>query len=761
MSPSDPLAPHVVPLAWTVGPTDDPNLPPARRVPATVPGAVQLDWARAENWPPYWHGDNFRAYDGLEDRHWVYAARVPPVALPSEAQLLLEIGGVDYRWEVRVDGQLRHAQEGMFTPAEVDLTERAATGAELEIVVYPAPKLHPAPADRTQASHVVKPPVSYGWDWHPRLIPLGICDETRLVVRPAARLRDAELRYTLADDLGSALLAVEIAVTAAARGGSVRWTLHDPSGELAAAGAAPIEDQNPLVLHHTISGPQLWWSHDQGGQPLYRFAVELRDAAGAVRDVRSQRVGFRRVRLVMHEGAWAQPAAFPKSRSRPPITIEINGRAIFAKGTNWVATEIFPGLVTAETYRPLLALAREANFNLLRCWGGAPAEKESFFERCDELGLLVWQEFPLACNLYEHGAPYLRVLDRESRSLLRRIRRHPCLALWCGGNELFNSWSGMTDQSPALRLLARNAYDLDPATPFLPTAPLEGMAHGDYRFRDEGGREVFQIYVGAAATAYSEFGVPGASPVDYLRTFIPAEELWPPRPGTAWETHHAIGAWGGHPSSWLCEEILRHYFGEAASLEELVARSQWLQAEGYRCIYEEARRQKPRCAMALNWCFNEPWPSAANNSLVNWPARPKPALAAVAAACRPTLASARVPKFSWMGGDMFRAELWLLHDAPSPRPGAVVCAALHFGDERLPLASWPAPAAEPNRNTAGPEVRAALPLRLPGAADSFELVLTAEGQPQWESRYRLHFRPGWPEVPFVPGRRVGARAMNV
>jgi beta-mannosidase len=760
MSCSPAVVPQEVRLDWTVGPATSPSSPPSRRVPATVPGAVQLDWARAENWPPYWHGDNFRAYDGLEDQHWIYAARVPPVDVSARARLLLEIGGVDYRWEVRVDGVVRHAQEGMFTPAQVDLTDCSSTGADLEIVVYPAPKLHPEPADRTQASHVVKPPVSYGWDWHPRLIPLGIWEETRLVVRPAARLCDAELRYTLADDFSSALLAVEISATPAARGGRVRWMLQDPSGQTAADGAALVEGTE-LVLHHTLPGPQLWWPHDHGAQPLYLLSVELRDPDGALLDTRTHRTGFRRVRLVMHEGAWAHPAAFPKSRSHPPITIEINGRSIFAKGTNWVAPEIFPGRVTAETVAPLLRLARETHFNLLRCWGGAPAAKESFFAQCDELGLLVWQEFPLACNLYEHGAPYLQVLDRESRSILRRVRRHPCLALWCGGNELFNVWSGMTDQSLALRLLNRNCYELDPATPFIPTAPLEGMAHGDYRFRDTEGREVFQIYAGAAATAYSEFGVPGASPVDYLRTFMPAGELWPPRAGTAWETHHGLGAWGGHPSSWLCEETLRHYFGESSSLEELVARSQWLQAEGYRCIYEEARRQKPRCAMALNWCFNEPWPSAANNSLVNWPARPKPALAAVAAACRPTLASARLPQFSWTGGETFRAELWLLHDAPVPRPGAVVFAALHFGAERLPLAGWPAPAAAANRNTAGPEVRATLPPRLPGGAGEFELVLTVEDHPSWESRYRLHFRPARESPPAVPGRRYATPTLNV
>jgi beta-mannosidase len=403
-----------------------------------------------------------------------------------------------------------------------------------------------------------------------------------------------------------------------------------------------------------------------------------------------------------------------------------------------VSAEIFPGIATAATYRPLLQLARDAHFNLLRCWGGAPVNKEAFFDQCDELGLLVWQEFPLACNCYPDSPRYLRVLDQESRSILRLVRRHTCRAIWGGGNELFNLWSGMTDQAKALRLLNRNCYELDPDTPFLPTAPLEGMGHGDYRFRDDRGREVFQIYAGAACTAYSEFGCPGPAPVEVLKSIIPADQLFPPRPGTAWETHHGFGAWEIEPGGWLCLDTLRHYFGDAATLEELVARGGWLQSEGYKCIFEEARRQKPRCGMALNWCFNEPWPTAANNSLVSWPARPKPAYAAVAAACRPVLASARLPKFSWKGGETFCAELWLLHDTPAELPSGEISASLEIAGDRIPLLTWKHGPVAPGSNLAGPAMRAVLPER--AATDRFTLHLHVAADDRRDSRYLLPYR---------------------
>ena len=174
--------------------------------------------------------------------------------------------------------------------------------------------------------------------------------------------------------------------------------------------------------------------------------------------------------------------------------------------------------------------------NLIRCWGGAVVPPEAFHDACDELGLMVWQDFPLGCNRYEGTPEYLAVLDQESRSIIRRLRTHPSLAVWCGGNELFNAWSGMTDQDLAIRLLNRNCYDLDPERPFLPTAPVAGMAHGHYVFRDRRGDEVFQIIARASATAYTEFGCPAPADAEVLRETLPEEELFPPRPGTSWET---------------------------------------------------------------------------------------------------------------------------------------------------------------------------------------------------------------------------------
>ena len=708
---------------WELARLDARGAAPGAWIPATVPGAVQLDWARARGLPDHCLGQNVRLYDGLEDFHWLYRTRVPDAPRAPGDQLVFCCGGVDYACEVLLDGRHVLHHEGLFTPFEVDVTG-CPPGAELEVLVLPAPKLPGAPPDSTQASHVCKPPVSYGWDWHPRLIPLGLWAGAGFFVRPGAHLGHVDFAYTLSEDLSHAA----ITVSAEAEGGAAppRWRLLDAGGLQVAGGDSP---------RASLSEPSLWWTHDHGDPALYTLEV----AAGA--DTYRRPVGFRRVRLVMPEGGWKHPADFPKSRSHPPMTVELNGRVIFAKGSNWVNADIFPGRINSETLRPLLRLARDANFNMLRSWGGAIVNPEAFFDQCDELGLLVWQEFPLACNRYPDEPAYLRILDQESRSIIRRLRQHPCLGLWCGGNELFNAWSGMTDQSLPIRLLNRNCYDLDPGTPFLPTSPVDGAGHGDYRFRDDRGREVFEIFQQARNTAYPEFGCPGSSPAPYLRTFIPEEELWPPRPGTSWQTHHGIGAWSADPSTWLCTTTLEHYFGPAPDLEALADRGAWLQSVGCQAAFEEARRQKPGCAMALNWCFNEPWPSAAGPCLVNWPAHPKPAFHAVQMACRPVLASARFAKFQWRAGEAFSAEIWLLNDSPQALRAGEVEVTLAAGGSSARLLRWSFPDVAAGANLAGPSVQAVLP-SVP--TDSFELVLSVSPRQEWSSSYRLSLVPARP-----------------
>ena len=372
--------------------------------------------------------------------------------------------------------------------------------------------------------------------------------------------------------------------------------------------------------------------------------------------------------------------------------------------------------------------------NILRLWGGAALCKKEFYDICDRKGLMVWQEFMLACNAYPNDDKYLSVLESEATAMITTLRRHACIVLWSGGNELFNGWSGMNDQSLPLRLLGSLCYQYDKHTPYIMTSPLEGMGHGGYKFRDERylqrWRDVFECFQNSNHTAYTEFGVPSISPMDALKQIIPADELDEVRETPSWKLHHAVRAW--MPESHACAETLKIYFGQEATMEERVAQSDWLQTEGMKAIFEEARRQWPHCSAALNWSFNEPWITAANLSIVRYPAIPKPGYFATKNALRSKMFSARIPHFDWKSGERFTAQIWLLNDSLEKISGSVEVI-LKIGDTEISLLKWDNAETEINENTEGASVCCTLP-----AVDacSMTLILKADDE-SMSSEYKL------------------------
>jgi beta-mannosidase len=495
--------------------------------------------------------------------------------------------------------------------------------------------------------------------------------------------------YILNEDFSEAKITYKADIVG---NGELSFNLFNPEGET----ITTLRNDGTF----TLPKPRLWWCNGYGEPALYRWDAILMVNGNEI-DKKTGIIGFRSLELTMNEGAWDEPKAAPLTRSPAPITITLNGVPIFAKGSNWVNPEVFTGTITKETYEPLVLLAKEAHFNIFRCWGGAIINKKAFFDLCDEHGILVWQEFMLSCNDYRGTPHYLKILEQEARAIIQKLKPHPSLAIWCGGNELFNNWSGMTDQSKALRLLNKLCYELDMERPFLMTSPLFGIGHGNYLFRYTDGREVFQVMPNAHFTAYCEFGVPSLSNLACCKLFAAEDELFPMEENEITVAHHAFHAWNGQ-KQWACLETINDYFGEAESLEELIKYSQWMQSEGYKCIYEEARRQKPYCSMAINWCYNEAWPTLA----------PKPSYHDVKAACRPILISAQIPKFSWKAGDIFSVKLWLLNDSIEPTESGKADVYIELQNERYDLGEWKYGKLKTNTNFEGPVMEIELPKKL-------------------------------------------------
>ncbi len=682
---------------------------------ATVPGNVQWDYAVAHGMENFTFNDGVTAFDAIEEYTWRYDTTLSFQANKDEKAVFVA-EGVDYRFDVLLDDVCLLSHEGMYTKVEIDITDKVKSNSVLSVLIYPHPKSCVGRKNtRDEANRSCKPPVTYGWDWNPRLIISGMWKPAYIETRKPAHITACEPLYTLSDDLKTAAVRFETVCD-----GDVLYTVYDPDNKVVYEGYKPT---------FTLENVRLWWCNGQGTPDLYRWVAKSAD------DTKEGHIGFRTVRLVHNEGADMVPH-FPKGRYPCPITIELNGRRIFAKGSNWVNPDLFFGRITEERYETLITLAKDANMNIFRCWGGAGINKEAFYEQCDKNGIMVWQEFMLACNKYVGEPHYMEVLEQEATAILKALRRYPSVVLWCGGNELFNAWSGMDDQSLPLRLLDKLCYEYDRDTPFLMTSPVFGMGHGGYVFRGFRDKlDVMQKFNNSHYTAYTEFGVPSITPPELLKTIIPADELFPINDTPAWRTHHGFGAWAG--DTWVCHSILNHYFGEDNSLEERVYHSNWLQCTGYKAIFEEARRQWGYCSMAINWCYNEPWVTAANNSLLNYPAQPKPAYYAVKEALRPVLASARIPKFDWKGEETFTAELWYLNDSPA-MVSDTVQVSIKIGDTEIFLLEWQTGEVAANTNKLGPAVN----FKLPMSADTnmIELFLrTAENK---DSTYRLLFKNG-------------------
>ena len=286
---------------------------PERFVPATVPGAVQLDMARAEGYPDYNRADNYRRMTWMEDRFFTYRAEFDAPGLGQDRQLWFVSKGIDYRYEIRLNDTLLLAREGMFAPVEIDLTPH----------LHPPQPARNTPVSRSQTRrNAGRPHAGFGLRETRRGLRLGLAS----AARPAGYLGrngppdpppvpppGGRCRLYLDDDLSGADLRIE---SRGAECGECRgvWELFDDRGCCAARAEGAVGQ--PLAAR--LENPRLWWTHDHGEPVLYTSRYTLRDAAGCDLECVEERIGFRRIRLVMNEGPGANPPAFPKPGAPPP-----------------------------------------------------------------------------------------------------------------------------------------------------------------------------------------------------------------------------------------------------------------------------------------------------------------------------------------------------------------------------------------------------------------------------------------------------------
>ncbi len=725
---------------WVVSHTKSLDEQPIEHIPATVPGAVQLDYAKAKGYAPYWYETNFKQFRWMEDEYFIYKTTLD-FSMSEGEVAFLSFDGIDYGYIIRIDGQPIIEGEGMFAPVTLDASKYANKKHELEVIIKPIPKREGRRECRDQASASCKPASAYGWDWHPRLVPSGIWKKVTLSVGKAV-----VTSFTASYRLSDALDKVSVEVYAGVLGDEeVTLDLIDKDG--ITVYSTKKKQTGEVKFEFVLDNPDLWYPRGYGEQPIYTVVLRAGDSQV------SKKIGFRRSKLVRNfDDRTPGETTFPKSRYSAPATLEVNGIKVFAKGSNWVNTEIFPSLMTENRYLELVEKAEKANMNIFRMWGGGYINHEYFYELCDQKGIMLWQEFMLSCNNFPDDDEFLSVLEKEATHIIKSLRYHPSVVMWCGGNELFNSWSGMTDQSHPLRLLGNLCYQLDRFTPFNMTSPLAGMGHGNYNTLYEKGdvtedvaglggntgisqtEEFITVLCRSYFTAYTEFGSSGGASPEYIKTWIMSEENYadmsPENP--SWVAHHAFKAW--NDDSWIRPGEIDYYFGGAKDTDDFMQKSLFVQAISYKALFEEMRKQWPHCSMAINWDFNEPWPCLAGNSLVNYPNVEKPALKAVGEALRNRMTSVRTRKNRFLTGETASVELWMLNDGGLDIGKKKVRVLLGEDENRKEIASFDFDGVKARENTKFGEFTFQVTEELPQV---FTLTVEVEGDSELSSRYEF------------------------
>ncbi|HYH94034.1 MAG TPA: glycoside hydrolase family 2 TIM barrel-domain containing protein [Candidatus Saccharimonadales bacterium] len=637
-------------------------------LPARVPGSVVDDLWQAGDVPDPYHERATRSLEWVATRAWLYRRSWDRPKLRGGERAWLRFDGVDHAAHVFVDGVPVARHEGMFTPFEVDLTEplleRASAPAApiaLAVVIEPAPDVEPQ-VGRTSRVRVHKSRMGYGWDFCPRLIHQGIWQSVTAIVG-AVRIVDVWARPRLSDDLADAAVGVEVTVDAPSDGVQVELQLTDPDEAIVATGAVATQRVGPRSAAHAELGirrPALWWPNGLGRPAIHRLTVRATDHDGNV-DETTVPVGFRTVHLRANPGAPAGARGY---------SFEVNGRPMYVNGWNWVPTDTMYGVPRPERLAHLLRLAASSGANLLRVWGGGLIETAAFYDTCDRLGLLVWQEFAQSSSGLEsrpaEDDAFVQLMTREAEQIVPLRRNHPSLAVWCGGNELQGPDGPLDDGAPVLGALRGVVERLDPDRAWLPTSPsgprfantVESIAADPDGLHDVHGPWEHQgldrhhaLYDAGTSLFHSEFGVEGMTNRRSHARLIEPEHRWPATRANAVYRH--LGDW------WINEPLVQASFGgRLTDLESLRRGSQWLQAEGLRYAVEADRRRAPRQSGAIPWQLNESYPNAWCTSVVDHRGDPKPAFHAVARTYRPTVICAEIDAPVLGGRSAWAVSVW-------------------------------------------------------------------------------------------------------
>ncbi|MBX3080546.1 MAG: glycoside hydrolase family 2 protein [Anaerolineae bacterium] len=618
----------------------------ANWIDVSVPGDVHRALIAAGRIPDPYYDQNETQCAWVEDREWWYRRRFDLAmdAPHSDERLQLVFHGLDTFATLWLNGEQLGTTQNMFRSHVFDVTTKLrVNGSNVLAICFDRPLDHADPERVKQFSAwgndpervlMRKAQFGYGWDWGPRLPTVGIWMPVELKRQRQAALTGTHF-YTVKHDAAQnlALVAVHVEADPFATEQPLAATIRLVPDPAAAADGSIIEhtlslkrsgDQAVGTAYLQVNNPHLWWTHDLGNPTLYTLQIDLQ-AGDAILDSHESMVGIRTLTL--------DQSPDPAERGTRFFRFVLNGVPIFARGADWIPAESFVGGIPDSRYQLLLTAARDANMNMLRIWGGGIYEHDVFYNLCDQLGLLIWQDFMFACAMYPEDDPvFVKEVELEAIAQVRRLRSHPSLALWNGNNE--NQW--IHDQvfwdrvdypvPGALyyhHILPSIVSEHDGQIPYWPGSPFGGSDHASMedgnrhnwqvwhgnvprRFGEEPQRVntpdgvSFALYAKDSGRFISEFGMHAAPVYETLRRNIPADQLYHHSPSM---DHHNKD----NPKN-KGDNLMIAVTGLPATLEDYIDYSMIAQAEGLKFGIEHFRRRKPHCSGTLFWQLNDCWP---------------------------------------------------------------------------------------------------------------------------------------------------------
>jgi beta-mannosidase len=602
--------------------------------PATVPGCVHTDLMANQLIRDPFHSGNEEKVQWVSQAHWEYALdfELSPSFLEKE-KVDLVFEGLDTYAAVRLNGHEILQADNMFRPWRIPVRDKLLARLNRLQVFFRSPIREvlpllrqanpalPAPRDigEKTSPYTRKAPYQYGWDWGPRLVTSGIWRPVYLEAWDQARIGGLQVIQTQLEKESARLIVYAEILAASPSEAELKL---DCAGRVPVSRSAHLKLQpglNRIPLDLVIPHPRLWWPNGLGKQELYRIQARL-SRLGKLLDKTEMRFGLRTLSL--------RQEADQRGRS---FAFVINNVPVFAKGANWIPADSFPTRVTRERYRHLLESAQASHMNMLRVWGGGIYEADDFYQLCDELGLLVWQDFMFSCAFYPSDTRFLQNVTEEATAQIRRLRHHPSLALWCGNNEIETAWEhwGWKKELPASgwqdywkifhALLPRLCASLDPSRPYWPSSPSSNR-EADPDSRDFGdlhfwgvwhGEQPFEAYRNEKPRFMSEYGFQSFPRWETITSFAAPSQL---ELDSAVMRHHQKNP-GGNLR--ILKYLSRDY-PPPKNFASLIYLSQLMQAEGIRIGAEHLRRQMPHTMGSLYWQLDDCWPGITWSSIDYW-----------------------------------------------------------------------------------------------------------------------------------------------